>query len=334
MGAAPEVAESLCSVERPNIKRGAPLEDDAPKRVRFAALPSSAPVCSPEVMCEAVDDDDGLPPLIPTPQLHKLTSEERNELDKANEPRLRAEGEPGEQGNPRNVIIMASIHDYSLDTSDALFKPSCAQLKNRIEHLGLGLWKIGGCYMDLLDVRPRNAAHYNPKYFDRDGAVCLAYGMTDKQNAAMLETTAIQHAKFQLRIGVNTKSQDDVPHDGYSPERPAALYAVPVRPHITTQQQFEKVHVSYYMERTHGTTTKEERKAAKEERKAAKRAPGGVIGTKRAKLLKAYIDMIPMQQLRRAFSGRNALSDLVTSYGFKTLSTTIFNELKELFAEY
>ena len=224
---------------------------------------------------------------------------------------------------------MASIHDYNIDTSDALFNPSPEELKLRVERLAnLGLLvKIGSCLQNLLDVRPRDAAHYNPKYFYRDGAVCLAYGIIDKQLAAMLETTAIQHAKFQLRIGVNTKSHDDVPHDGYSPERPAALYAVPVRPHITTQQQFEKVHVSYYMERTHGTTTKEERKAAK-------RAPGGVIGTKRAKLLKAYIDMIPMQQLRRAFSGRNALSDLVTSYGFKTLGTTIFNELKELFAEY
>jgi hypothetical protein len=63
-----------------------------------------------------------------------------------------------------------------------------------------------------------------------------------------------------------------VPHDGYSPERPAALYAVPVRPHITTQEQFKEEHASYYMQRTHSSTTKEERKAAKEERKAAKRA--------------------------------------------------------------
>ena len=124
---------------------------------------------------------------------------------------------------------------------------------------------------DLLGVRPRDPAHYDDAYFNRDSAVCLAYGIDDTQRSAVLETNAIQYAKFDRGIGVNTKSRHDVPHDGYSPARPGALYAVPVRPHITTQQQFEEEHVSYYMERTHGGTTKEERKAAKEERKAAKR---------------------------------------------------------------
>ena len=120
---------------------------------------------------------------------------------------------------------------------------------------------------------------------------------------------ARQVAKFELCIGVNDKSLYDVPHDGYSP----------VLPHITTQQQFKEERVSYYMdmERTHGGTTKEERKAAK-----------------RFKLLDELIDAIPMQQLQRAFgSGCDALTNLVVAYGFNTVRTTIFKELKELFDE-
>ena len=139
--------------------------------------------------------------------------------------------------------------------------------------------------------------------------------MADTQLAAMLETTAIQHAKFQLRIAVNTKSRDDVPHDGYSPERPAALYAVPVRPHITTQQQFEEEHVSYYLKR------KGKPKLSKQQ--------------KRAKLLDELIDAIPMQQLQRAFIGTSAgpLRQLQLKYGFKESNTAIYSELRVLFDE-
>ena len=54
---------------------------------------------------------------------------------------------------------------------------------------------------------------------------------------------------------------------------------------------------------------------------------------KRAKLLDAMINKIGMEKLRSAFSGRNKLSDLVVSHGFRTVRTTIFKELKELFEE-
>ena len=40
-----------------------------------------------------------------------------------------------------------------------------------------------------------------------------------------------------------------------------------------------------------------------------------------------------MDQLRRGFANRNKLSDLVVAHGFKTVSTPIFKELKELFEE-
>ena len=212
---------------------------------------------------------------------------------------------------------MTSIHDYNIDTSDALHAPSRKQLRLRIDRLPPGLWKIGSCYQDLLDVRPRDAAHYNSEYFDRDGAVCLAFGLDDTERAAVLETTAIQHAKWQLRIGVNTKSRDDVPHDGYSPERPAALYAVPVRPHITTQEQFEQVHVSYYLKR------KGKPKLSKQQ--------------KRAELLNKLIDAIPMQQLQRAFESPTSPHELwkrQRKHGFKESNMTIYMELHALFDEH
>lgn len=152
-----------------------------------------------------------------------------------------------------HVVTMAALDGFRIDTSDALRTPSREQFKRRVGRLSPGLWKIGSSYLDLIDVRSRDAAHYDSEYFDRDRAVCLAYDLDDTERAAVLETTAIQHAKFQLRIGVNDKSCDDVPHDGYSPERPGALYAVPVLPYIKTQQQFKETHASYYMQRTHGS---------------------------------------------------------------------------------
>ena len=115
-----------------------------------------------------------------------------------------------------------------------------------------------------------------------------------------------------------------------------SMLACFVRPHITTQEQFKEVHVSYFLERKYGNTTKEERKAAKEERKAAKwEAHSGAIYTKRAKLLDELIDAIPMQQLQRAFQNpiERDLRKLQVKHGFKQSNTTTYKELKELFAE-
>ena len=79
------------------------------------------------------------------------------------------------------------------------------------------------------------------------------------------------------------------------------------------------MHVSYYMERTHGNTTKEERKAAK-----------------RAKLLDELIAAIPMQQLQRAFrvaTSNAELRKLQLKHGFKASNDTIYMELRTLFDE-
>ena len=185
--------------------------------------------------------------------------------------------------------------------------------------LSAGLWKVGQCFQDLLDNRPRDAAHYNPQCFNRDGAIVLVHGLVDTARAEQLETDAIQRAKLHLRTGVNDKSKDAVSHDLYSHERPGAVYAVPVRSDVaTTQDEFKQVHVSYYMERTHGGTTKEERKAAK-----------------RFNLLDELIDAIPMQQLQRAFAmpNKSALNKLQTKYDFNESNNEIYKELQTLFDE-
>ena len=150
----------------------------------------------------------------------------------------------------------------------ALCSPSVAQLIALLGSLcSTGLWKLGSCFERLLDLRTHHAGHYNPLYFNRDGAICVAYGIASKVVAATLESTGIQYLKYTLGVGVNSKDSDDVPHGGYSAFNLAALYLVPVVLRITTQAQFFQEHVSYYMQRKHDPSTKE---AMKEERKLLK----------------------------------------------------------------
>ena len=208
-----------------------------------------------------------------------------------------------------------------IDTSRSLLNPSPDALQESVDKLlPDGLWKVGQCFEDLLGTRPRNAAHYSPKYFERDGAILLAHGLYNTEYAEQLETGAIQRAKFHLRTGVNTKDQDGVSHDHYSHGRPGAVYAVPVRSDVaTTQEEFHAVHVSYHMERTHGTTTKEGRMAAK-----------------RAKLLDELIAAIPTQQIQRAFvhpRSNKQLIKLQRKYNFKASNGKIYMELRALFVE-
>ena len=208
-----------------------------------------------------------------------------------------------------------------IDTSRSLLNPSPDALQELVDKLlPDGLWKVGQCFEDRLGTRPRDAAHYSPKYFVRDGAILLAHGLCVTEYAEQLETGAIQRAKFHLRTGVNTKDQDAVSHDHYSHERPGAVYAVPVRSDVaTTQEEFHAVHVSYHMERTHGTTTKEGRMAAK-----------------RAKMLDELIAAIPRQQIRRAFvhpTSRQVLHNLQVKYNLKTSNLKIYKELRALFVE-
>jgi len=139
-----------------------------------------------------------------------------------------------------------------INTSHALLSPTPEELCEHLSTLcSTGLWKLGQCYNDRRDARPFDPCHYNPTYFNTAGAICVARGITDKASAAALETAGIQYLKFTLRVGVNVRNSDDVPHDGYSSSRPAALYIVPVQPRFTTQQQFWDEHKSHH-KMTHG----------------------------------------------------------------------------------
>ena len=151
-----------------------------------------------------------------------------------------------------------------VDMSQALVAPTKAELTAFLTGVCTDgrLWKLGSCFEDLLDTRVHNTAHYSPTFFNRPGAMCVAKGMTAKEQAATLETAGIQHLKFALRVGVNVKSFDDVPHDGYSPARPGALYIVPVQPRFTTQQQFWDERKSYYKQTHGGAGIMEQRRAA------------------------------------------------------------------------
>ena len=209
-----------------------------------------------------------------------------------------------------------------LDTSKSLDNPCLHKLIAHVDGLLCsGLWKIGGCFEDQLGIRPRSATHYNEQYFNRKGAVLIAHGLVDTTHAEQLETAGIQRAKFHLHTGVNTKSRDGVPHDAYSPVRPGALYAVPVRPDVaTTQYEFHQVHVSYH-----------KRKA---ESSAAERVDE--LAEKRAKMLDELIDAIPMQQLQHAFQSPTSPGELVklqVKHNINKSNKQIYMELRALFDE-
>ena len=162
-----------------------------------------------------------------------------------------------------------------VDMSQALVAPTKAELTAFLTGVCTDgrLWKLGSCFEDLLDTRVHNAAHYSPTFFNRPGAMCVAKGMTAKEQAATLETAGIQHLKFALRVGVNVKSIDDVPHAGYSPSRPGALYIVPVLPRFATQHEFWDEHNSYYKLTHGGAGLKAQREAAGLPLQAAETAP-------------------------------------------------------------
>jgi hypothetical protein len=67
---------------------------------------------------------------------------------------------------------------------------------------------------------------------------------TESRLAAWLELRLIQLA-FSLDIGVN-KNMANLPGEDYSETNLGCIYLVPVRTHITTQDDFKKVHVSAY----------------------------------------------------------------------------------------
>ena len=204
-----------------------------------------------------------------------------------------------------------------INTDHALHSPTPEALCERLSELCTpGVWKLGSCFEDLLDVRPFNSAHYNSTYFNTAGAICVAYGITGKTLAAALETAGIKHLKFTLGVGVNVKNADDVPHDGYSSARPAALYIVPGQPRFTTPQQFWDEHKSYYKLTHGGAGIMEQRRAAglpahTSSREDGRKHDGGIQPKKHVFTLDNDFvsglihSGIPLAQLDRAFAGKS-----------------------------
>ena len=154
----------------------------------------------------------------------------------------------------RRINTHHALHSPSEDQLTALLSTICSDGR---------LWKIGSCFEDLLDTRPFSTTHYNPTWFDTKDAKCVAYGITTKERAAVLETAGIGHLKHTLHVGVNAKDRDDVPHDHISAARPEALYIVPVVRTITTQAQFKDEHLSEYKLKNLGVPTlMQQRRAA------------------------------------------------------------------------
>ena len=149
----------------------------------------------------------------------------------------------------------------AIDMRHAMYMPTEEELTRRLSVVcgDGGLWKLGSCYEDQLDSRPFDAVHYDKTWFVRS-PVCVAQGIDSKALAALLETAGIRHLK-RMGVGVNVKNSDDVPHDGISAARTQALYVVPVKPTITTVQQFKDEHVSYYKQTHGGVGLKEQRLA-------------------------------------------------------------------------
>jgi hypothetical protein len=149
-----------------------------------------------------------------------------------------------------------------INSGHALLSPTAEALCELLSELcATGLWKLGSCFVDLLDTRPFSSQQYDSTYFNTPGAICVAYGITTKDLAKTLETAGIQHLKYTLCVGVNVKDEDDVPHDAISAARPQALYIVPVWPRFASQQQFWDEHKSYYKLTHGGAGLKEQRRS-------------------------------------------------------------------------
>ncbi|KAH8067237.1 hypothetical protein JL721_7639 [Aureococcus anophagefferens] len=109
-----------------------------------------------------------------------------------------------------------------VDMSRALCNPSRHELLELVDVLlRTGLWKVGGCYEDQIDIRPFSST-YEPEYYYRQGAILLARSGRHGSAVGLSRTAALQRAKFELGTGVNTKNRD-LP-DNYS-FRFGALYA-------------------------------------------------------------------------------------------------------------
>ena len=102
----------------------------------------------------------------------------------------------------------------------SLRNPTCAELMEEVNRrLSEGLWKVGQCFEDLLDKRPRSAAQYNEAYFNRAGArvAVVAHGVNVLRVDAGAQCVfcALDGGRLELR-GFRRVQQANTKDDGAS----------------------------------------------------------------------------------------------------------------------
>ena len=142
--------------------------------------------------------------------------------------------------------VLCDSDSDSIEPISSLHSPAAPEMLTKVDELHrrdpTRLWKIGQSFEDLVHART-HSAQYNDSYFDPDGFVVLAHGITTNAHANMLETISIQHAKNVLRVGVNVKTTENrMDVEQYSAERPGNIYAVPVAGWIKSQEQLKAEH--------------------------------------------------------------------------------------------
>ena len=114
---------------------------------------------------------------------------------------------------------------------------------------GSKVCKIGSCFHNQVHLRPFSREHYHPKYFRDDQVYIIAYGIECHEVYALLERHAIAHAKYILKVGVNVRvNEKKVPKKNRpTSSKQGCIYMVLGKDYITSQLDFENVHVSTYM---------------------------------------------------------------------------------------
>eukprot|EP00937_MAST-01D_sp_MAST-1D-sp2_P007724 g7724.t1 len=197
-----------------------------------------------------------------------------------------------------------------------LANPTSDELRARIDEVLLDgrMWKIGQAFERQLYCR-WNSNQYDNEYFDRQGAIVLCKGINDKAHANLLETDAIQYAKHELKVGVNVKESESSMKDHYSHHDPGAVYAVPVLPEITSQQDFTDKHISYFKKRQqlgehevdeNGRKKHKKHKKRKKPKKHKKHKVGQAYEQRREEKVKKAASLLTEAELEHAFRKKSS----------------------------
>ena len=136
--------------------------------------------------------------------------------------------------------VSTTIKVLKMNVEHAVCCPSVERLKELLSDLCSDgrLWKIGSAYEDQLDHRVTGSTDYDPAWFSRSEALCVAYGIKSREEAELLETAGIHHLSKVMQVGVNVQQVGHVPNSVITKERPQGLYIVPVVRKFSSQSQY------------------------------------------------------------------------------------------------